>query len=605
MEKLKDTKSVKKINKKENKTKLKNISLTIDGKKVTVPEGTSILEAARKLDIDIPTLCFLKEINEVGDCRMCLVEIEGVRGYKASCVYPVEEGLIVRTNTKGLIDTKRTILELILSSHEKKCLTCVRSTNCRLQDLCRRFEIPDLEYEGELPESELDDSSECIVRNTAKCILCRRCINICKKVQGVSAITNVNRGFKVKVGVALGMGIKDSTCVGCGQCVIHCPVAALTEKSNVGELREALENPKKHVVIQSAPSVRATIGEEFGMPIGSLVTGKMVSALKRLGFDKIFDTDLGADITIMEEATEFIERIKSGNNLPMITSCSSAWITFAEKFYPEQLSYLSTTKSPMEILGTLIKTYYAKKEGIDPKDIYSVALMPCSAKKAEILREELKLENGLQAVDNVVTTREIARMMKEANIDLSVLDDSDYDRPFGVATGAGHIFGATGGVMEAALRSVSYLLDKTEIENVEFKATRGFENIKTAEIEICGKTHKIAIAQGLANVSKVMEEIKNNTSPYSFIEVMSCPGGCINGGGQPIVDEYKASKIDVKGLRAKALYKADKNSKYRKSHQNPDVQYIYKEFIGEPNSKEAHKLLHTKYNKQEVYIERG
>lgn len=584
--------------------KKKEVTLTIDGRQVTVPEGTTILEAARKIDIDIPTLCYLKEINEVGDCRMCLVEIEGVKGYKASCVYPVEEGLVVRTNTKGLIDTKRTILELLLSSHEKKCLTCVRSTNCRLQDLCRRFEIPDLEYEGEMPEADMDDSSECIVRNTAKCILCRRCVNVCKKVQGVSAIGNINRGFNSKIGVALGMGMRDSTCVGCGQCIIHCPVGALVEKSNVGQLREALADKNKHVIIQTAPSVRAAIGEEFGMPIGSLVTGKMVAALRRMGFDKVFDTDLGADITIMEEATEFIERLKANRNLPMITSCSSGWITFAEKFYPECLEHLSSTKSPMEILGTLIKTYYAKKEGIDPKDIYSVALMPCSAKKAEIIRDELKLENGLQAVDNVVTTREMARMMKEANIDLSMLEDEEYDAPLGIATGAGHIFGATGGVMEAAMRSVSYLLSNKEIEQIDFKEVRGFKGTKEASIQIEGKEHKIAVTQGLANASKLLDQIKDGTSPYSFIEIMTCPGGCINGGGQPIVDEYKASKIDVKALRAKALYRADKKAKYRKAHQNPEVKKLYEEFIGKPNDKNAHKLLHTHYNKQEVYAEK-
>lgn len=584
-------------------SKKEMVTLTIDGKEVTVKKGTTILEAAREIDIDIPTLCFLKEINEVGNCRMCLVEIEGVKGFKASCVYPAEDGLVVRTNTKELIDTKRTILELFLSSHEKKCLTCVRSTNCRLQDLCRRFEIPDLEYEGEMPEADLDDSSNCIVRNTAKCILCRRCVNICKKVQGVSAINNLNRGFHSKVGVALNMGMRQSTCVGCGQCIIHCPVGALTEKSNVGSLREALADPSKHVVIQTAPAVRATIGEEFGMPVGSLVQGKMVAALRRLGFDKVFDTDLGADITIMEEATEFISRLNEGRDLPMITSCSSGWITFAEKFYPECLNHLSTTKSPMEILGTLIKTYYARKQGIDPKDIYSVALMPCSAKKAEIIRDELKLEDGIQAVDNVITTREMARMLKEANIDLAALDEEEYDAPLSVATGAGHIFGTTGGVMEAALRSVSYILDKTEIENVEFKNLRGTKGIKQAEINIAGKKHKIAISQGLANASKLLDQIKAGTSEYSFIEIMTCPGGCVNGGGQPIVDEYKASKIDVIGLRAKALYSADKKSKYRRSYQNPAVKDLYNDFLDSPNSKKAYKLLHTHYNKQEVYVE--
>ncbi|MEG2348466.1 MAG: NADH-dependent [FeFe] hydrogenase, group A6 [Clostridia bacterium] len=581
----------------------KMIKLTIDSKEVEVPLGTTILEAARKVDIDIPTLCFLKQINEVGNCRMCLVEIEGQRGYKASCVYPAEEGMVVRTNTKDLLDTKKSILELILSTHEKKCLTCVRSKSCKLQDLSKKFGIEDLEYEGVMPEVDFDDSSDCIVRNTAKCILCKRCVNVCKKVQGVSAITTLNRGFNSKIGVALNMGIKKSTCVGCGQCVIHCPVGALTEKSNLPNLKEMLADPNKIVIIQTAPAVRAALGEEFGMKIGTLVTGKMVAALRKLGFYKVFDTDFAADVTIMEEATEFIERLKKGENLPMITSCSSGWITFAEKFYPELLKHLSSTKSPMEIMGTIIKTHYAKTMGIDPKNIYSVALMPCSAKKAEIIREKLRLEDGIQAVDNVVTTREMARFMQESNIDLKVQNDEEFDSPLGVATGAGHIFGTTGGVMEAALRSVSYMLTGTEIENVEFKELRSNKDIKEATIVIDGVNHKIAVAQGLANVSKIMDEIKKGKSKYSFIEVMTCPGGCINGGGQPIVDEYTASKIDYKKLRSAALYKADKNAKYRRSHENPDVKKLYKDFLGIPNGTFAHKMLHTSYQKQDVYVE--
>lgn len=577
------------------------INITIDGKNINVKKGSTILDAARSVGIEIPTLCFLKEINEVGACRMCLVEIEGARNYAAACVQPAEDGMIVHTDTPELLETKKTILELILSAHEKKCLTCSRNQNCELQKLAKKFNLEDISFEGELPEKVIDTSSACIVRNTAKCILCKRCVNICKKVQGVSAISTINRGFKSKIASGLNMPIVKSTCVGCGQCVIHCPVAALSEKSNISELENVLNEHKKHIIIQTAPSTRATIAEEFGAEIGTLATGKMVAGLKKLGFDKVFDTDLGADITIMEEATEFISRLKNNGTLPMITSCSSGWITFAEKFYPEILDNLSTTKSPMEILGTLIKTYYAKKMKINPNDIYSVALMPCSAKKAEIEREALLLEGGIKAVDCVLTVREAATLLKKHNINILNLEDENYDDPLGIATGAGHIFGTTGGVMEAALRSVSYLLDGTEIENIEFKEVRGFKGIKEAQIEINGKKHIIAVAQSLKNASIIMDDIKNGKSKYSFIEIMTCPGGCINGGGQPIVPESVASKIDYKKLRANALYDADKKAQYRKSHENPEIKKLYTEFLKEPNGKIAHKLLHTHYFKQEYY----
>lgn len=580
-----------------------NVNLRIDGINVSVKKGSTVLEAARQAGIDIPTLCFLKDINEVGACRMCLVEIEGARSYAASCVQPAEEGMIVHTNTPELLETKKTILELLLSAHDKKCLTCSRNQNCELQKLAKKFGIEDIRFEGQMPEKVLDDSSECIIRDTSKCILCKRCVNVCKKVQGVSAIETMERGFKSKVGVALDMPIEKSTCVGCGQCVIHCPVGALSEKTNVAELEEVLREHKKYVVIQTAPATRATIGEEFGQKIGTLMTGKMVAGLKKLGFDKVFDTDFAADVTIMEEATEFIERLKNNGKLPMITSCSSGWITFAEKFYPEILDNLSTTKSPMEIMGTIIKTHFAEKIGVKPEDIYSVALMPCSAKKAEIKRKNLLLDNGLQAVDNVLTVREMANLLKKNNIDISELNDEEFDTPLGEGTGAGHIFGTTGGVMEAALRSVSYLLDGTEIENVDFKEVRGFKGIKEAKVKIQGKIYKIAVAQSLKNASLIMDDIKNGKSEYSFIEIMTCPGGCINGGGQPIIPESVAAKIDYKKLRAEALYKADKEAKYRKSHENPDVKKLYKDFLIEPNGEFAHKLLHTHYTKQECYKE--
>ncbi len=581
--------------------KNKQINLQIDGINIQVEKGSTVLDAARKAGIDVPTLCFLKDINEVGACRMCLVEVEGMRNLATSCMLPATEGMIVKTHTEEIIKTRKMTLELLLSNHNKQCLTCSRNQNCELQALAKKFKIKDIRFEGDKTKTILDTSSPCIVRDTSKCILCGRCVNVCKHVQSVSAITRVNRGFNTYVGVAADMPIVKSTCVGCGQCIVNCPVAALKERDYIEATVKALNDPEMHVVIQTAPAVRATIGEEFGMEIGTVATEKMVGALKVAGFDKVFDTDLAADITIMEEGTEFIGRLNKGGKLPMITSCSSGWITFAEKFYPELLDNLSTCKSPMEIMGTLIKRYYSEKVGIPSEKIFSVALMPCSAKKGEMVRENLKID-GERMIDSVLTTREAARMLKEMNIDLKEVEEKEYDNPLGMATGAGHLFGVTGGVMEAALRTVSDLLEKKDLDKIEYTELRGISGIKEAQIDIAGTKVNIAVAQGLSNCRKIMEEIKAGKCKYHFVEVMTCPGGCIMGGGQPLTTSYQKAKLDIPRLRAKALYVEDKKSVYRKSHKNPSVKKIYDEFLEEPNSKKAHELLHTKYTAQKVYV---
>ena len=565
----------------------KLIKFTIDSREVEVNEGETILDGARKLGIDIPTLCFLKEINEVGACRMCLVEVEGAKGLVTSCVYPATEGMVVRTNTPEVLKARKNTLELILSNHNIRCLTCERNGTCELQALAKKFGLKNIRFQGEMTKPIYDDSSKCITRDTSKCILCGRCVNVCDKVQTVSAITKVGRGFNTHIGVAEEMPISKSTCVGCGQCIANCPVAALKEKDAISEVIDAINDPKKHVVVQTAPAVRAALGEEFGYDIGTLVTGKMVASLRQAGFDKVFDTDFAADVTIMEEGTEFLERLNNGGTLPMITSCSSGWITFAEKFFPDVLNHLSTSKSPMSILGTIIKTRYAEKMGIDPKDIYSVAIMPCSAKKAEITREELKV-NGKQMVEHL-------------NIDLKMQEDEEFDNPLGEATGAGHIVGVTGGVMEAALRTINKELTGEHIENIAFKKLRAEKGIKEAKVNIAGKELNIAVAHGLANVRKLLEEIRDGKSKYHFIEVMTCPGGCIMGGGQPIRNTKERATMDIAGLRAKALYKADETATRRISCDNESVKKLYKEFIGTPNGEKAHKLFHTHYNKQEVY----
>ena len=569
------------------------IKLNIDGNDIEVEEGTTLLEAARKINIDIPTLCYMKGINEIGDCRMCLVEIEGRRNLVASCIQKAEEGMVVRTNTEKIYNARRTMLQLILSEHNRSCLSCTRNGNCELQKLAIQFNIDDIEYEG-TKEGKIDDLSPSLVRDTSKCILCKRCVAVCKNVQGVSAISVSGRGHNTRIACSFDNSINESICTLCGQCIEACPVGALKEKDIIKELREKLNNKDLYVVVQTAPAVRVALGEEFGMKIGTNVAGKMVAALKKLGFDKVFDTNTGADFTIMEEGTEFIQRLKNNGTFPMITSCSPGWINFIEINYPELLNHLSSCKSPHEMFGAIIKSYYAEKENIHPKKIVVVSVMPCIAKKYEAKREQLENDN-LPNVDIVITTRELARMIKQNNIDFINLEDETFDSPMGEATGAAAIFGTTGGVMEAALRTVEDILTGKNLEKVEYTQVRGEKGIKEATLNINGKDIKIAVAHGLKNARTIMEEIKNGKSPYHFVEIMACPGGCVMGGGQPIHSSKERELIDIRSLRANALYTIDERSVLRKSHENPILQKIYKEYLGEPGGHKAHELLHTSY----------
>ena len=578
----------------------KMINLTIDGQKVKVPEGTTILDAAKQAGISIPTLCFLKEINEVGDCRMCLVEVEGRRGFATSCIQTVEEGMVVHTNTPNVLETRRVILDLIISNHAKDCLTCTRSGNCELQELSKKFNVTKIEFEGERTKHKVDDLSPSIVRDFNKCILCRRCVAVCKNIQGIGAIDCINRGFESCISTVGDHSLNDVNCTFCGQCIEACPTGALHEKETIDEVWVKLKDPDTHVVVQTAPAVRVALGEEFGMPIGTNVAGKMVTALKRLGFNRVFDTNTGADFTIMEEANEFVERFQTNDTLPMITSCSPGWVKYIEMNYPELLPHLSTCKSPHQMFGALIKTYYAEKQNIDPEKIYMVSVMPCIAKKFERQRTEMQ-NDGLYDVDNVITTRELARMIKQANIEFEKLEDSKFDEPMGEATGAAAIFGTTGGVMEAALRTAQDTLTGEDLEKIDFEQVRGGKGIKKATIEIAGKEIKVVAASGLSNAKKILEEIKNGEADYQFVEIMACPGGCIMGGGQPIKDSKTRSEVDVRKLRADALYSIDEKSTIRKSHENPVLKKIYKEFLGEPGGELAHKLLHTKYVAREKY----
>ena len=570
------------------------VNLTIDNQKISVPKGTTILQAAKKAGIDIPTLCFLKDINEIGDCRMCIVKVEGRRGFATSCIQKVEEGMIVKTNTPEIMEARHVILDLIISNHDKDCLTCSRMGNCELQQLAKKFNIQSIEFKGEREEQQIDDLSPAIVRDPNKCILCRRCVAVCKNVQKIGAIDCANRGFESNISTSYGKSLSETTCVNCGQCIQACPTAALHEKENIDDVWAKLKDPDTYVVVQTAPAVRVALGEEFDMPIGTNVTGKMVTALKRLGFDKIFDTNTAADFTIMEEAHEFVERFKENDNLPMMTSCCPGWIRYIEMNYPEMLPHLSSCKSPHEMLGSLIKSYYAKRENIEPEKIYVVSVMPCIAKKYESQRKELS-NSGLQDVDCVITTRELARMIKYANIRFDDLEDSEFDNPLGDSTGAAAIFGTTGGVMEAALRTAQDTLTGNDLEKIDFKAVRGEKGIKRATVNIDGTDVKVVVASGLGNAQKIMEEIKSGKADYQFVEIMACPGGCVMGGGQPIKNSTIRAEVDVRKLRADSLYSIDEKSTIRKSHENPIIKNVYEEYLEAPRSYRAEKLLHTTY----------
>lgn len=576
------------------------IKVNIDGKELEVEPGITVLAAARKANIDIPTLCFLKDINNAGDCRMCIVEIEGRRGYVPSCNTVVTDGMVVRTNTPGIEEARRVILDLILSSHNRTCLTCVRNGNCELQTLAEKFGMTELEYEGKEVEPHIDDMSPSIVRDASKCIMCKRCVATCKNIQGISAIDVAGRGYGSHISTENEKSLNDVNCTFCGQCIEACPVGALKEKDETKTVFRKLRDKDTVVVVQTAPAVRVALGEEFGMPIGTNVTGKMVTALKRLGFDRVFDTNTGADVTIMEEATEFIHRLNGEGPLPLITSCSPGWIKYIEMNYPENLPHLSSCKSPQEMFGALIKSYFAEKENIDPKKIFNVAVMPCIAKKFEKTREELS-RDGMQDVDAVITTRELARMIKQANIDFTTLEDSEFDNPMGSATGAAAIFGTTGGVMEAALRTAQDTLTGKDLDAIDFELVRGEEGIKRGTVNVNGTDVKVVVASGLKNAKVIMDEIKEGKADYHFVEIMACPGGCVMGGGQPIKSSKVRSEYDVRALRAGALYTIDEKSVIRKSHENPVVKKIYEDYLEKPGSHKAHELLHTTYVERPKY----
>lgn len=571
------------------------VQIKINGQPLSVAKDSTILQAAREAGIDIPTLCYLREINEIGACRICMVEVKGAKMPVAACVYPVNEGMEVLTNTPKIMEARRTTLELILSNHDKSCLSCVRSGDCELQRLSKQFGVDDTNrFMGENITYSKDESSVAIYRDNNKCVLCRRCVAACSKQQDVAVIGPNNRGFNTHIACAFEQPLADVACVSCGQCIVACPTGALAEKDEAQPVWEALADPSKHVLVQPAPSIRATLGEEFGLAIGTNCEGKMAAALRRLGFDKVFDTDFGADLTIMEEANEFVERLKNNGPLPLITSCSPGWVKYCEHKYPDMLENLSSCKSPMTMFGAIAKTWYAEKNGIDPADIFVVGVMPCTAKKFEARRPN-EAAAGYPDVDAVLTTRELGRMIKRAGIDFVQLPDEKFDELLGESTGAGAIFGATGGVMEAALRTAVEWITGQELADVNFHEVRGTQGVKEATYTINGQEVNVAVASGLSNAHQLLEKVRSGEKQYHFIEVMACPGGCVNGGGQPVQQAVVRNNEDLKGKRAQALYHQDEGMKYRKSHENPTIKVLYNDFLEKPGSHKAHKVLHTVY----------